>query len=277
MEDNSKAILVPVDFTPAASQAAISAAELAAKLNAEVHLINFIPPIDSKILNHSGNVSDVSEELSSSINLLKENEQKLAEFAKSIELPEVKVFPEIVMERFVPGLKKQLKKKNIGLVVIGINGIRSIGESLYHTKYASDLVKLKCPLMICNGHEHHFQGKHRLVVSLDFDDLDQNNIEYIDYIARELDVKVHYLHVNHPEDKKQCTVHDIEQYLKAHNLHAESIDIIDSEHKEEAIRHYAHDHNADLIAINKINRKSEFKECHAEQMVDESESLVFVY
>lgn len=273
----TKSILVPVDFTEAATKAVKNAIELGEKLKAKVYLVNFIPPVRHKMQNTAYAIENISDELTSSINLLKENEEKLAELVKSTGNTNVEVYSEIKIDKLASGIRKQLKKKDIGLIVIGITGAHTIGDSFCNTRQAHELIKVDCPIMICNHHEHTFKGKHKIVVSLDFDSMEQSNVENLALLAKKLSSKVYYLHVNHPDDKKQCTRQDIENYLKTHNLKAEAVEVVDSPNKEMAIKTYASQFNADFVAINRFSRSSSYKECHTEQVVEETENLVFVY
>ncbi|UII30892.1 universal stress protein [Fulvivirga ulvae] len=273
----TKSILVPVDFTEAATNAVRNAVELGEKLKTDVHLVNFIPPVRRKLQPSSNPIENISEELFSSINLLKENEEKLAELVKEMGRTDVEVHSEIKIDKLASGIRKQLKKKNIGLIVIGITGAHTIGDSFCNINQARELIKVDCPIMVCHNHEHTFKGKHKIVVSLDFDSLEQHKVEDLALLARKLSSKVYYIHVNHPDDKKQCTLNDIENYLEIHSLKAEAIELVSSAQKEMAIKAYADQLNADLIAINRFSKTSGYKECHAGQVMEETENPVFVY
>ncbi|MBL6448978.1 universal stress protein [Fulvivirga sp. 29W222] len=272
----TKSILVPVDFTDAATHAARNAIELGEKLKTGVHLVNFIPPVRHKA-HHANTIENISEELFSSINLLKENEEKLGELVKKIDSARVEITSEIKIDKLASGIKKQLKKKDIGLIVIGIAGAHTIGDSFCNLKQAPGLIQVNCPVMVCRNHEHTFKGRHKLVVSLDFDSSEQQNVEELVFLAKKLSSKVYYIHVNHPDDKKQCSFFDIENYLNAHDLKAAAIEVVDSSDKEMAIKAYANKLSADFIAINRFSKSSGYKECHADQVVEETESPVFVY
>lgn len=273
----TKSILVPVDFTEASTNAARNAIELGEKLKTSVHLVNFIPPVRRKTQPSTDAVENISDKLFSSMNLLKENEEKLAELVKKVSNNRVEIYSEIKIDKVASGIRKQLKKKEIGLIVIGITGAHTIGDSFCNLRQAHDLIKVDCPIMVCHNHEHTFKGKHKIVVSLDFDSLEQHNVEDIATLARKLTSKVYYIHVNHPDDKKQCSRRDIEDYLAMHSLKAEAIALLSSPNKEMAIKAYADEHKADFIAINRFSKSSSYKECHAGQVVEETENPVFVY
>lgn len=275
----NKAILVPVDFTEAARHALRNAIAIGQKLGSEIYIVNFIPPFSRKMQKKSGTgIKDMSLELSSYMNLLKENEEKLCEMLKMVEHCTVPVHSEIKIDKLSTGIKKQLCSKNIGLVVIGAADAHTIGDSFFKTKPADPgCIDIECPLMICNNIDYKFDGSKNIVVSLDFNAPDQDNIERLTSLISKLSLNVFYLHINHPSDQRKFTREDISYYLSAHNLKADSIQVIDSDNKDEAIKIYANEQKAGFIAINKFNKSYNFEPYHTEQVVHDSENLVFVY
>ncbi|ELR68347.1 UspA [Fulvivirga imtechensis AK7] len=278
MGNQAKGILVPVDFTEAARHAVMNAIELAKQLNTDVYLVNFIPPVKKKRVRKAGaDIEAISIDLSSSINLLRENEQRLADMLKEMDKADVTVHSEIKIDKLASGVKKQLKNKHIDLIVIGITEAHTVGDSFYKASKARDLIEVTCPIMVCNNHSHQFREHQKVVVSLDFDSLDQDNIFNLVEIAKKLSSKIHYIHVNDPADKKKWTTARIRAYLRKHNLSADAVRVIDSDHKEKAVRQYATDENADYIAISRFSKTSESERQYTEQVVKETESPVFVY
>lgn len=280
MENHATGILVPVDFTEAARHAVVNAIELGRQLNADVHVVNFIPPVKSKKKVSGNGVSDIeaiSDDLASSINLLKENEQKLAEMMKDVDSSGVVIHSEIKIDKPSSGIKKQLKKKQIDLIVIGAAGAKTIGDSFYKTSHARDFVEVSCPVMVCNSHMHEFRQDQKVVVSLDFDTLDQKNICNLVEIAKRLSIKIHYIHVNHPKDKKRWTRTRIAAYLRKHKLSADAVEVVRSDHKEQAIRQYANSEKADYIAVSRFSKAPGETKNYSEQVVEEMENPVFVY
>lgn len=277
MGNDTKAILVPVDFTEAARQAAVNAIELGEQLNADVYLVNFLPPLKKKSPNGVP-IDKISDELASFMNLLKENEMKLAEMLRSMGKSSTRVHSEIKIDRLASGIKKQLKKKDIGLIVIGIAGAHTIGDSFFRTRQVRELIEVDCPIMVCSNHYHQqYSGRHKIVVSLDFETLDQENVEHLAAIAEKLSCSIHYIHVNHPADSKHFNINEINKFLQKHRLKAQAVDVVNSSNKEKAIRDYADAQHADFVAISRVSKSSSYKGCDTEEVLEETASPVFVY
>lgn len=279
MGKDTKGILVPIDFTEAARHAVINAIALGKMLSADVHLVNFIPPLQNKRQQSTttSEIEAISDNLTSSINLLKENEHRLAEILKDVDSTGVVIHSEIKMDKPSIGLKKQLKKKKIDLIVLGVNGAKTLGDCFFRSDQPQDLINVNCPVMVCNNHQHKFMEHQKVVVSLDFNALDEQNITNMIDIAQRLSIKIHCLYVNHPDDKSKWTKNRIAAYLRKHNLSADAIEVLNSKEKEHAIRQYAMDEKADFIAVSRFSNNGSHKKSYTEQVVEETENPVFVY
>ncbi|MBL3655744.1 universal stress protein [Fulvivirga sediminis] len=273
MDARGKEILVPVDFTMAAKYGIDTAVRLANRLHTKIHLVNFIPPPDDKIKENI-HVEDV---LSSSINLLKENQGKLTELVHAVGSLNNNVFSEIKIDRFASGIKKQLKNKNIGLIVMGLNGHLSIGDTLCQNKRANDIIRLGCPVMVCNEHVDALIEAESILVSMDEDSYLNDNFDKFVSLTKNIFSKWHFIHVNHRNDKKLWNRDDLKNFIDKHEMSSASYEVVDSDDKEATIIEYAEKTNAECVAVNRHGKTSSFKDCQVEKLVGEIRFPVFIY
>ncbi|UII25284.1 universal stress protein [Fulvivirga maritima] len=273
MDARGKEILVPVDFTMAAKYGIDNAVRLANRLHTNIHLVNFIPPPDDKI-NENTHVEDV---LSSSINLLKENQGKLTELVHNVGSSNNNVFSEIKIDRFASGIKKQLKNKNIGIIVMGLNGHLSIGDTLCQNRRANDIIRLGCPVMVCNEHVDALTEAKSILVSMDEDSYLNDNFNKFVNLTKNLFSKWHFIHVNYRKDKKLWNKEELKQFLIKHEMPSTSLEVVDSDDKEATIMEYAAKKKAGCVAVNRHGKSSSFKDCQVEKLVAESSFPVFIY
>ncbi|UII19231.1 universal stress protein [Fulvivirga ligni] len=276
MEVRGNEILVPVDFTLAAKYGVNNAINLANRLNTNIHLVNFIPPPDANKGKEKEEEYDFSEALRSSINLLKENQTKLTELVHEIDGSE-NIHSEIKMDKFARGIKKQLKNQNIGLIVMGLNGHLSIGDSLCQNKKANEIIRSGCPVLVCNENVNDFNQSNSIVVSMDEDSFLDDNFDKFLRISRNLFKKWYFVHVNHSNDKKTWSKSGIEQFLAKHQVKPTSVQIIESSDKEQAILEYADAKNAGCLAVNRHGKTSSFSDCKVEEIVSSGKFPVFIY
>ena len=274
MEVRGNEILVPVDFTLAAKYGVDNAINLANRLNTNIHLINFIPPPDAK--KGKEDEFDFSEALTSSINLLKENQSKLTELVHEIDSAE-NIHSEIKMDKFARGIKKQLKNQNIGLIVMGLNGHLSIGDSLCQNKKANEIIRSGCPVLVCNENVDALNQSNSIVVSMDEDSYLDDNFDKFLRFSKNLFKNWYFVHVNHPKDKKRWNEDGIQQFLAKHEVKPSSVKIIESSDKEQAILEYADSKKAGCLAVNRHGKTSSFSDCKVEEIVSSGHFPVFIY
>jgi len=134
-------ILVPIDFTKASIVGVEKAITIARKENAEIHLVNIIPPA-------KGKKSDPKEvQLDHTLNLLKENESKLSSLLQEIAADGLKIHSEIKVDKLESGLKKYMSNHKIDLMVVGINGAHTVGD-LFCLGRDKKLIKVNCPIEV---------------------------------------------------------------------------------------------------------------------------------
>ncbi|MDX1629796.1 MAG: universal stress protein [Fulvivirga sp.] len=136
-------ILVPVDFTKASIEGIKKAIKIAKSNGGEIHLLNIVSPITSN--------PDESPEvvLDHTLNLLKENESKLSDLLESIDDQGVELHSEIVVDHLKPAIHKYLKKHDVELIVVGVNGAHTVGDLfLKNDEKNHKVVEVSCPVEV---------------------------------------------------------------------------------------------------------------------------------
>lgn len=124
-------ILIPVDFTQASSAGINKAKKIAEKQHSDLHVVNFIsPPKIPKSKNHSTNdkITSASKGLDQTLNVLKENEQKMSDFLAKSDLSGNLVHSKIVIAPLKKGIAKYISKHKIDQIVVGVNKAHTVGD-----------------------------------------------------------------------------------------------------------------------------------------------------
>lgn len=185
-----KKILVPTDFSGVAKSALTVAASIAAKANAELHLLNVIhvPVIDPYTP-------------AETINTIKEEEEKSAqqELAKlALELQSKAPVITVKLGFAVDEIINYSETNNIDLIVMGTTGATGAEELLLGSNASGVVGQAKMPVLCIPDEMKEFKINDIVYAS----DLEKNDISVITKLldlAKLYDSNFHILHITDPE------------------------------------------------------------------------------
>ena len=142
-----KNILIPTDFSDNAWNALKYALELFKKSTCTFHITHINP-----IMSYTGaRTSMLASPEVFEVPILKESREKLKKLLKEIERFPINTkhtFKTLaVQEFFTDSIKKQVKEKNIDLIVMGTKGASGLKEMTMGSNTGDVMTKVKCPLL----------------------------------------------------------------------------------------------------------------------------------
>jgi universal stress protein A len=150
-----KNILVPTDFSEGGEEALAMACELAAKLDATVHLINAIsiPALG---------VPELGVALTSTVidQLIEENQKSLDALADS-KRGQVKIGSVILKTGDArDAINQAAQEVGADLIVMGTHGRRGVSRALLGSVAETVVRSAPCPVLTVRAHQHEHSGRH---------------------------------------------------------------------------------------------------------------------
>jgi nucleotide-binding universal stress UspA family protein len=252
-------ILVPFDFSNESNAALRAAAELAAKLNAKIYLLNvYEAPEETNdmysfseeaLISYKKLIDEVREK---HLIRLKETIEKSTFLSPNIE-PVTKrgfVYKEII---------ETVEELNIDLVVMGSKGTSTLEEYLIGTNVEKIIQTVSCPVLVIPAVQTNFLLKN-LVFASGFDKDDIPEFEFFKEMSVRFDSTVHLLRVNTPanfERSKDMRV-SMEHFAKHWGLEKTTSNIYSDFSIEEGMLEFAKTMEADLICLHRRHHRNFF-------------------
>jgi nucleotide-binding universal stress UspA family protein len=188
-------ILVPTDFSDVANNALHFALKLAAKMNANVHVLHVthIPVIDASF------PADVYQTFMTEIDEISKTNMDKVEtdyLAKS----GVKYTTHIVMGFVNDEIYSFTEKSPVDLIIMGTQGASGIQEILLGSNAASVVAKSIVPVLVIPPSATYHDLKH-IVYSSDFNEPEFPSVSRLIYFAELFNAKVSVLHVKSDYDR----------------------------------------------------------------------------
>jgi len=247
-----KRILVPIDFSKEAENAARVAARIARKTGSEIYLVHMlelpVTTVDPAEMNAISSEPQI-------IYFMKLAHEK---FEKFINLPffkGLKVVESVQFQHAFSGIIAESEKSNIDLIVMGSQGASGLQEMFIGSNTEKVVRRSKIPVLVIKKEFDEFEVNDMIFAS-DFNKESKSTFQRVVNFANLFDAKIHLLYIN--------TIHNFNTTKNIEKRIADFMDDFDFSNYttmiyndisiEKGILSYARDIDADLIALNTHGR-----------------------
>lgn len=239
-----KAIIVPTDFSPVATNAMNFAADMAININASLVLVNvYQVPVS---------MTDVPVVLISADELRKDSELKLRELKESlthITSGKIRIYSEARMGDIVDELGEVCKKIQPFAVIMGTKGTSGVERMLFGSTTLNAIRHLKWPVIVVPPGKEYGAGIKKIGFACDFDKVVESTpVQFIKNMVKEFGAELHVLNVDH--ENRHFKPETPEESLMLQTL-LEDLDpqyhFIDNKDVEDGINEFAERNNIDLL------------------------------
>jgi nucleotide-binding universal stress UspA family protein len=265
-----KTIIVPTDFSPAATNAMNYAVDMGKAIDASILLLHvYHVPVS---------FTDVPVVLVSVDDLRKSAEEQLEELKKNIEnstTGKVKVYSELKMGDVVDELDLLCNQIQPFAVIMGTKGHSAMERALFGSNTLSAIKKLHWPVICVPPDKEYGNGIKKIGLACDFKEvMESTPADAIKDLVKEFNGELHVLNVNYNNTEFVSETSD--QSMLLHKMFEEldpQYHFIQHRDVEDGINEFAEKNNLDLvIAIPKKHKLLEglFKKSSTRQLVFES-------
>lgn len=265
-----KTIVVPTDFSLAASNALNYATDMARTINASMMLLHvYQVPVS---------MSEVPAVLISADALKTSSEAKLKELKKAIEhitSGKIKIYTEARAGIVIDEIEKLCERINPFAVVMGTTGTSNIERILFGSTALSAIRNLTRPVIVVPPGKEFGAGIKKIGFACDFRQVVETTpVHFISLVVKEFNAELHVLNVDYKN--KEFRPETPEQSLLLHEMLKNLNPVyhfIEHEDIEDGINEFAEKNNLDLvIAIPKKQKLFEgiFKPSSTKQLVMQS-------
>jgi len=247
-----KRILVPVDFSEEAENAAQVAVNIAKKSNGEVFLLHMLElPESTEFM------------LFSQIEPMFFMDLAKKRFETFLKLPffkNVSVHTKILYFRAFNGIKDEAKNLNIDLIVMGSKGVSGLSEVVIGSNTEKVVRHCEVPVLVIKESHKKFNIK-QLVFASNFSSTGIKSFQKVLDFSNFFKVKIHLLYVNTIQnfETTENSLKNIDNFIKGFELNNYTITIYNAQSVEKGILSFSKSINADIIAINTSGRSGLFK------------------
>lgn len=254
-------ILVPVDFTAHAENAAFYALQLASKLKADIKLMNaYLDPMStpqSYLESYTYQVDldriihEIEEE---TLGNLKALANKLRQQIKKEKINGVNISVEMIKGSPVGALMAMVDEYKPGMVVMGTRGSKLEGLRSFGSMTAQVIKKLDIPLIAIPHNYDVFlkSGPKRILYATDFDSTDYSALRRLASFVRPFKAKIFCVHVaiENSEPLDEIQMRRIKNYiydsLGEHNLEC---GLLESHDIQKGLDEFIKEKNIDVLAM----------------------------
>lgn len=265
-----KTIIIPTDFSPAATSAVKYGVDMALAINASVLLLH--------VYNIPIALGDVPVVLLSADELKKTAEDNIGRLKKDLEhitSGKLKIYTEARLGNVTDELEELCKKVQPFAVVMGTTGASSVQRTLFGSNTLTAIKHLTCPVICVPRGKEYGKGVHKIGLACDFREVVQTTpVSEIKEFVREFHAQLFVLNVDY--DNQQFQPDTPEQSVLLHtaleDVHPE-YHFITHKDIEDGINEFAETHELDIvIAIPKKHKLLEglFRKSSTRQLVFES-------
>jgi len=265
-----KTIIVPTDFSPAATNAMNFAVDMALGINASILLLHvYQVPVS---------MTDVPVVLVSADELRKSSEEKLEELKQSINhiaSGKLKIYTEAKLGDVVDELEELCKHVQPFAVVMGTKGASGIERILFGSTTLTTIRHLTWPVIVVPPGKEYGKGIKKIGFACDFRQVVESTpVQFIRQMVNEFNAELHIMNVDY--QNKHFKPETPEQSLMLHTLFEDlnpSYHFISNPDIEDGLNEFAEKNNLDLlITIPKKHKLLEglFKASSTKQMVTQS-------
>ena len=247
-----KRILVPIDFSKEAENAARVAAHIARKTDSEIYLVHMlelpVTTVDPAEMNAISSEPQI-------IYFMKLAHEK---FEKFIALPffkGLKVVESVQFQHAFSGIIAESEKSNIDLIVMGSQGASGLQEMFIGSNTEKVVRRSKIPVLVIKKEVDQFEVND-MVFASDFNKESKTTFQRVADFANLFDAKLHLLYINtiHNFNTTKNIEKRIADFMKDFDFSNYTTMIYNDISIEKGILSYARDIDADLIALNTHGR-----------------------
>jgi nucleotide-binding universal stress UspA family protein len=265
-----KTIIIPTDFSPAATNAVKYGVDMALAINASVLLLHvYTIPVA---------LGDVPVVLLSADELKKTAEDNIGRLRKDLEhitSGKLKIYTEARLGNVIDELEELCKNVQPFAVVMGTTGASSVQRTLFGSNTLTAIKHLTCPVICVPRGKEYGQGVHKIGLACDFREvIETTPVSEIKEFVKEFHAKLFVLNVDY--DNQQFQPDTPEQSVLLHtaleDVHPE-YHFITHKDIEDGINEFAEMHGLDIvIAVPKKHKLLDglFKKSSTRQLVFES-------
>ena len=265
-----KTIIVPTDFSPAATNAMNFAVDMALGIKASILLLHvYQVPVS---------MTDVPVVLVSADELKKSSEEKLEGLKQSINhitSEKIKIYIEAKLGDVVDELEAVCKHIQPFAVVMGTKGASGIERMLFGSTTLTTIRHLKWPVIVVPPGKEYGKGIKKIGFACDFRQVVESTpVQFIRQMVNEFNAELHILNVDY--QNKHFKPETPEESLMLHTLFEDlnpGYHFISNPDVEDGLNEFAEKNNLDLlITIPKKHKLLEglFKASSTKQMVTHS-------
>jgi nucleotide-binding universal stress UspA family protein len=247
-----KRILVPVDFSKEAENAARVAASIAKKTNSEIFLVhmlelpvNIIDPTEIAAVNTGPQA----------LFYMKQANEKFKNFVKKPFFKGVKVVESVQFQLAFSGIIEESKKHGIDLIVMGSQGASGLQEMFIGSNTEKVVRKSEVPVLVIKKRKNDFDVKNMIFAS-DFRTDGKRSFPKVLEFASIFKPKIHFLYINtiHNFNTTKEIEKKMDKFINDFEIDNYEKIIYNDISVEKGILSYARDIDADLIALNTHGR-----------------------
>ena len=265
-----KTIIIPTDFSPAATNAVNYGVDMALAVDASVLLLHvYNIPIAL------GDVPVALLSVDELKNAAEENIGRLKHDLEHIATGKLKIYTETRLGNVTDELEELCKKVHPFAVVMGTTGLSAVERTLFGSNTLTAIKHLTCPVICVPKGKEYGKGVHKIGLACDFREVVETTpVSEIKEFVKEFHAQLFVLNVDY--DNQQFRPDTPEQSALLHSaleeVHPE-YHFITRKDIEDGINEFAESHNLDLvIAIPKKHRLLDglFRKSSTKQLVFES-------
>lgn len=244
-------ILVPTDFSDIANFGIEAAISLAQKMDAQIFLVNFIPPVHGANINATGAATGtgLSEEARFTIELHKKNEKRLATLAEGISKLGLHVTTSVLIKAMQAGVSDFIDEHGIDLVVVGTSGESTYTE-FFVGNHTEQIIRVShCPVLAVKQSHPEIEIRN-IVLATDLNPDAFEGVTHIKRFSTFFDAHLHVLHVMNDKDTSEAEVKSkLDSFAHRHHFVNFSLHSIYEKDEKQGILKFAKEKKADLIAV----------------------------
>jgi nucleotide-binding universal stress UspA family protein len=247
-----KRILVPVDFSKEAENAARVAASIAKKTNSELFLVHMLElPV---------NIIDPAEVASvnsgpQALFYMKQANEKFKSFVKKNFFKGVKVVESVQFQYAFSGIIEESKKHKIDLIVMGSQGASGLQEMFIGSNTEKVVRRSDIPVLVIKKRKNDFDIK-KMIFASDFRKEGKRSFPNVLEFAKIFNANIHFLYVNtiHNFNTTKEIEKKMDRFINDFDIKNFKKVIYNDISVEKGILSYARDIDADLVALNTHGR-----------------------
>jgi len=242
-----KRILVPVDFSKEAENAAQVAVSIAKKCNGTVYFLHMLElPETTEFM--------ISNQIEPTF-FMDMAKRRFETFLKLPFLKSVKVQTNILFYKAFNGIQDEAKALNIDLIVMGSKGASGLAEVIIGSNTEKVVRNADVPVLVIKETPKNFVIKH-LVFASDFAPTGRKSFQKVIDFANFFEARIHLLYVNtiHNFETTEESSQHIHDFIKGFIFYNYLITIYNANSVEKGILDFSKSIKADAIALNTSGR-----------------------